>query len=164
MLPKASGSFASAKNVCGHMWINCKRERNAFWGTAACGSNFRQSHSEFCSWVKHYNKPTLVVSELTYTFNLALTCTGSSGSVRYTNLEPGRYTLRVAAGESRAERGIERRNFEIPPDNTYCTTHLINEGVSVGFGGQVTVEFASVGPVEEFMCRLDSQEQFSCEY
>ena len=90
--------------------------------------------------------------------------TGSSGSVRYTNLEPGRYTFRVAAGQGRDEKGIERRYFEIPSDDTSCTTHLINEGVIVGFGGQVTVEFASVGPAVEFMCRLDGQERFLCEY
>lgn len=96
--------------------------------------------------------------------NFAPTCIGSSGSVRYTDLEPGRYTLRVAAGERREEKGIERRKFEIPSDDTFCTTHLINEGVIVGFGGQVTVEFSSVGPAVEFMCRLDGQEQFSCMY
>ena len=72
--------------------------------------------------------------------------------------------MRVAAGEGREERGIERRKFEIPSDDAYCTTHLINEGVIIGFGGQVTVEFASVGPAIEFMCRLDGQEQFLCEY
>ena len=94
-----------------------------------------------------------------YNYNI-----GSSGSVRYTNLEPGKYTLRVAAGERREEKGIERRKFEIPSDNNYCATHLINEGVIGGFGGQVTVEFASVGPAVEFMCRLDRQELFSCEY
>ena len=70
----------------------------------------------------------------------------------------------MAAGERREEKGIERRKFEIPPDATYCTTHLINEGVTVGFGGQVIVEFASVGPAVEFMCRLDGQQQFSCEF
>ena len=88
---------------------------------------------------------------------------GSSGSVRFTDLDPGRYNLRVAAGESRVERGIERRKFEIPPNENYCTTHLINEGITVGFGGQITVEFAGVGPSTEFMCRLDQQPQFSCE-
>ena len=41
---------------------------------------------------------------------------------------------------------------------------LINEGIIVWFGGQVTVEFASVGPAVEFMYCLDSQEQFLCEY
>ena len=91
-------------------------------------------------------------------------CTGSSGSARFSELDPGRYSLRVAAGETREERGIERRKFEIPPDDNYCTTHLINSGVTIGFGGQVTVEFAGVGPATEFMCRLDRQEQFSCEF
>ena len=88
---------------------------------------------------------------------------GSSGSVNYTNLDPGRYSLRVEAGKNRDERGIERRFFEIPADVNYCTTHLINEGVTVGFGGAVTVEFASVGPATEFMCRLDRQTPFPCE-
>ena len=69
----------------------------------------------------------------------------------------------MAAGETREERGIERRNFEIPPDPDHCTTHLINSGVAVGLGGQVTVEFAGVGPAVEFVCRLDSQERFPCE-
>ena len=89
---------------------------------------------------------------------------GSSGSIRFTDLDPGRYSFRVAAGESRAEKGIERRKFEIPPNDNYCTTHLINEGIAIGFGGQVTVEFAGVGPATEFMCRLDRQPQFSCEF
>ena len=68
----------------------------------------------------------------------------------------------MAAGETREERGIERRKFEIPPNDNYCTTHLINSGVTVGFGGQVNVEFVGVGPTIEFKCSLDRQPQFSC--
>ena len=82
----------------------------------------------------------------------------------YTNLAPGRYSFRVAAGESQEEKGIERRNFEIPSGVNYCTTHLINGRITTGLGGEVTVEFGAVGPATEFMCRFDLQElPFTCE-
>ena len=86
---------------------------------------------------------------------------GSSGSVSFTDLDPGRYVLRVAAANSKEDRAIERRRFEISSDPSFCTTHLINGGVTVR-GDTATVEFAEMGPTEMFRCRLDTEPAFVC--
>ena len=86
---------------------------------------------------------------------------GSSGNVSFTDLAPGRYVLRVAATNSREDRTIERRRFEISSDPSFCTTHLINGGVTVS-GDMATVEFAGTGPAETFRCKLDTEPAFAC--
>ena len=86
---------------------------------------------------------------------------GSSGNVTFTDLAPGRYVLRVAATNSREDRAIERRSFEISSDPSFCTTHLINGGVTVR-GDTATVEFAGTGPAETFRCKLDTEPAFAC--
>ena len=88
---------------------------------------------------------------------------GSSGSVSFTDLAPGRYVLRVAAANSKEDRVIERRRFEISSDPSFCTTHLINTGVTVR-GDTATVEFTGTGPAETFRCRLDAEPAFTCTY
>jgi len=88
---------------------------------------------------------------------------GSSGSVSFTDLAPGRYVLRVAATNSKEDRAIERRRFEISSDPSFCTTHLINGGVTVR-GNTATVEFAGTGAAEMFSCRLDTGPAFACTY
>ena len=86
---------------------------------------------------------------------------GSSGNVSFTDLAPGKYVLRVAATNSREDRAIERRSFEISSDPSFCTTHLINGGVTVS-GDIATVEFAGTGPAETFRCKLDTEPAFAC--
>ena len=54
-----------------------------------------------------------------------------------------------------------RRQFEITDDPTYCTTHLINDGVAVN-GNNVTVEFTGIGPATSHTCRLDHHDSFTC--
>ena len=88
---------------------------------------------------------------------------GSSGSVSFTGLAPGKYVLRVAATNSKEDRVIERRRFEISSDPSFCTTHLINGGITVR-GNTATVEFAGTGPAEMFRCRLDANTAFTCKY
>jgi len=56
---------------------------------------------------------------------------------------------------------VERRRFEISSDPSFCTTHLINGGVTVR-GNTATVEFAGMGPAETFSCRLDTDLAFAC--
>ena len=86
---------------------------------------------------------------------------GSSGNVSFTDLAPGKYVLRVAATNSKEDRAIERRRFEISSDPSFCTTHLINGGVTVS-GDMATVEFAGTGPAETFRCKLDTKPAFAC--
>ena len=88
---------------------------------------------------------------------------GSSGSVSFTDLAPGRYVLRVAATNSKEDRAIERRRFEISSDPSFCTTHLINRGVTVT-GDTATVDFTGTGPAETFRCRLDTEPAFACKF
>ena len=88
---------------------------------------------------------------------------GSSGSVSFTDLAPGRYVLRVAATNSKEDRAIERRRFEISSDPSFCTTNLISGGVVVT-GNTSTVEFAETGPAEIVSCKLDSDPAFACTY
>ena len=70
--------------------------------------------------------------------------------------------MRVAAVNTREDRAIVSRQFQVHSDPDYCTMHLINEGVTVT-GNNVTIEFAVVGPAEGVTCQLDNQPQFSCE-
>ena len=86
---------------------------------------------------------------------------GSSENVSFTDLAPGKYVLRVAATNSKEDRAIERRRFEISSDPSFCTTHLINGGVTVS-GDMATVEFAGTGPAETFRCKLDTKPAFAC--
>ena len=69
--------------------------------------------------------------------------------------------LQVAANNSREDRAIERRSFEVTSDSSFCTTHLINGGVTVR-GDTATVEFAGTGPAETFRCKLDTEPAFAC--
>lgn len=94
---------------------------------------------------------------------LSLVCVGSSGRVRFSDLEPGTYWLRVAATNYNGDRAIDRRRILISSDPSFCTAHLINGGVTVEGGGTATVEFTGDGPVERFSCSLDRGEAFTCE-
>lgn len=66
---------------------------------------------------------------------------GTSGRITFSGLAPRRYELRVSAVNNRTDEAKRRRRFEISDDPTYCTTHLINDGVTIN-GDNVTVEFA----------------------
>ncbi len=96
---------------------------------------------------------------------MLLLIAGSSGSVVYPDLSPGRYTLRIAAINFKKEdRAILRRRFEVPPAANVCLLHLVDEGLAVDArSGNVTVDFGAVGPVEGFLCFLDGAEAVTCE-
>lgn len=89
---------------------------------------------------------------------------GSSGSVVYSDLSPGRYILRIAAVNYKKEdRAIVRRRFEVPPSPNVCLLHLVNDGLVVDArSSNVTIDFDSVGPVESFLCVLDGGEAVLC--
>ena len=97
-------------------------------------------------------------------FNTSLS--GSSGTVVYSDLPPGRYTLRIAAiNYKKEDRAIVRRRFEVPPTEKVCLLHLVNDGIVVGTegnSGNVTVNFDGVGPVQSFLCALDGAEPVTC--
>ena len=82
----------------------------------------------------------------------------------YSDLSPGRYTLRIAAINYRKEdRAIIRRRFEVPPAENVCLVHLVDDGLVVDRrSGNVTVDFDGVGPVESFTCVLDAGEATMC--
>ena len=92
----------------------------------------------------------------------AIYTTGSSGSVVFTDLEPGRYWLRISATNYGGDRDIVRRKMEISSDPSFCTAHLINNGVTVE-DGRAIVEFAGDGPAEAYVCSLDREKAFPCE-
>ena len=83
----------------------------------------------------------------------------------YSDLSPGRYTLRIAAiNYKKEDRAIIRRRFEVPPSANICLLHLVNNGLVVdGRSGNVTIDFDGVGPVESFLCALDGGETVLCE-
>ena len=88
-------------------------------------------------------------------------CSGSSGSVSFTDLDPGHYVLQVTATNSREDRAIERRRLEISSDPSFCTIHLINRGAMVS-RDVATVEFAGTGLAKSFSCKLDTKPPFTC--
>ena len=63
---------------------------------------------------------------------------------------------------NRLDRATATRKIEIGSEFGFCSTHLINDGVTVD-GSTVTVEFDSVGLALSFSCQLDAQPSFSCE-
>lgn len=69
----------------------------------------------------------------------------------------------MAATNHREDRAIDRRRIVISSDPTFCTAHLINDGVTVEGGGAM-VEFVGDGPTDVFSCSLDREEAFTCEY
>ena len=70
--------------------------------------------------------------------------------------------MRVVAVNTREDRAIVSRQFQVHSDPDYCTMHLVNDGVTVA-NDNVTIEFAVVGPAEGVTCQLDGQPPFSCE-
>lgn len=86
---------------------------------------------------------------------------GTSGRITFSGLAPRRYELRVSAVNNRTDEAKRRRRFEISDDPTYCTTHLINDGVTIN-GDNVTVEFAGIGSAASHLCKLDRNDPFIC--
>ena len=84
----------------------------------------------------------------------------------YSDLSPGRYTLRIAAINYRKEdRAIVRRRFEVPRAENVCLLHLVNDGLVVDSrSGNVTIDFDGVGPVEGFLCSLNGAKVVPCEF
>ena len=82
----------------------------------------------------------------------------------YSDLSPGRYTLRIAAiNYKKEDRAIVRRKFEVPPADNVCLVHLVNDGLVVEeTTGNVTIDFGGVGPVESFLCSLDKGDAEPC--
>ena len=89
---------------------------------------------------------------------------GSSGSVVYSDLSPGRYVLRIAAiNYKKEDRAIVRRRFEVPSSPRICLLHLVNDGLVVNErSSNVSITFDGVGPVDGFLCSLDGGETVPC--
>ena len=80
----------------------------------------------------------------------------------YSNLQPGRYILRVVASNSREDKVVERREIEINADSDFCTIHLINDGVKVN-GDSVEVYFAGMGSTDSYYCWMKNNRMgFNC--
>ena len=96
--------------------------------------------------------------------NYSFYATGSSGHVVYSDLPPGRYSLRVAAiNYKKEDRAIVRRRFEVPSSPTVCLLHLVDNGLVVDqSSGNVTVDFAGVGPVGSYLCLLNNMPYTPC--
>ena len=86
---------------------------------------------------------------------------GSSGTATFTDVQPGRYELKVNAFNSREDRVTLRRRVEVSNDPSFCTVHLINDGVRV-LNDKAIIEFAAVGLADTFSCQLDKQTSFPC--
>ena len=44
-----------------------------------------------------------------------------------------------------------------------CAVHLMNEGISIN-GGNVSIYFVGIGPVESYFCRIDRSPFLPCEF
>ena len=86
---------------------------------------------------------------------------GSSGFVRYTNIPPGYYKLRVVAWDPvRKERAVIRNRVLVHRDNRFCAVLKTNNGLTIGRNNNVTVEFSGTGRTTGFQCILDKQRPY----
>ena len=56
----------------------------------------------------------------------------------------------------------ESRMVPVSFDTSFCSVHLINDGVRVD-GGNLTVEFVGRGPATTFKCSVDRKNGVLCE-
>ena len=86
---------------------------------------------------------------------------GSSGFVRYTNIPPGYYKLRVVGWDPvRNERAVIRNRILVHRDDTFCAVVKKNNGLTIGRNNNVTVEFSGTGRTTGFQCILDKQRPY----
>ena len=87
-----------------------------------------------------------------------------SGSMTFNDMDPGVYTLKVMASDSRTkETARVERFFEISDHPDFCGLHLINDGLTVT-GSSIHVQFAGVpSTIKTFRCKLDNKPGFDCE-
>ena len=86
---------------------------------------------------------------------------GSSGFVRYTNIPPGVYKLRVVAWDLvRKERAVIRNRILVHRDDTFCAVLKTNNGLTIGRNNNATVEFSGTGRTTGFQCILDKQRPY----
>ena len=88
-------------------------------------------------------------------------CVGSNGHAQFFDLEPGVYVLRVVATNQVPDRELIRRTFEIYNDPKHCSTHLINNGVTV-VGNNARVELAGSGQAKGYKYNLDRNDFYPC--
>ena len=69
--------------------------------------------------------------------------------------------LSIAAANPGGDSDRERREFEISSDPSFCTAHLVNDGVTVN-GEETVIEFAGNAPAKAFFCALDRSTTFHC--
>ena len=89
--------------------------------------------------------------------------TGPPGQLAtFVSVAPGTYSVRATA-----RSGFERTELTfrvVVPEDIFrmCSVNLINSGVEV-VGDTATVQFAGVGPVSSFECKLDGNTVPNCE-
>ena len=94
-------------------------------------------------------------------FSLFSLLPGSSGFVRYTDISPGVYKLRVVAWDLvRNERAVIRNRILVHRDDTFCAVVKKNNGLTIGRNNNVTVEFTGTGRTTGFQCILDKQRPY----
>ena len=78
----------------------------------------------------------------------------------FTGVPAGTHRLVITARTLTEEVSATYRLI-IPADPDVCTTHLINDGVTVD-NGTAVAEFSGYGAYTGFMCKLDGPIPFIC--
>ena len=86
-------------------------------------------------------------------------CVGTDGHELFTNISRrGYYTVKATVVTGRESASTQTR-VRYDPNQTACSTHLINRGVVLTSGGIATVQFTGVGPIDSFRCTLNGRTQ-----
>ena len=89
---------------------------------------------------------------------LYLLSVGSSGYVNFTT-----YTSSALVSAYNTKLDVFEKSRVVPVsfDSSFCTEHLINDGIRVD-SGNLTVEFVGRGPATKFKCSIDQKNSALC--
>ena len=89
--------------------------------------------------------------------------TGTSGSVVFSQLNPGLYVLKIHAYNRKADMITVKRGFVVTSDPNFCSLVLVNRGVTMSASdARAEVEVNVLGPAQQLSCVRDEGVTYTC--